>query len=303
MAGFTDLAFRVLCRRNGAGLVCTEMVAASSVERKVANTLVRMRTVEEERPVSIQVFGDDPEAVARATRDVERGCDIVGFNMGCPAHQIRRQGCGAALLDRPELAADLVRAVRSATGKPILVKVRAGNGASIDVARFARGLVDAGASGILFHARTAKQGYSGRADWTLVGRLKDALGVPVIGNGDVVDGASAERLLRESGADGVAVGRAALGDPRVFSRIAAHLGGAGAARDSPQDRVADFIEYLRLAEGSGVSRQHVAVQAQQFTRGMPGAAALRTAIGAKVELADVVARFEAAAQGETGVRA
>ncbi|HVL87759.1 MAG TPA: tRNA-dihydrouridine synthase family protein [Candidatus Thermoplasmatota archaeon] len=276
MAGYSDLPFRILCRRHGAGLVCTEMVAADSANRGGAKTLARMRTVEEERPVSIQIFGTREEEVAAAARRAADGCEILGFNMGCPAHQIKAAGCGAAMLDRPDVALAMVRAVKAAApDRPLLVKIRAGNDRPIDVGRFAQSLEAAGVDGIIFHARTARQGYSGRSDWALIARLKDTVGIPVIGNGDVVDGPSAARALAESGCDGLALGRATLGDPRVFARIAAHLDGHPATPSRPDERLDDLRSYLDLAREHGVPRSQILAQVQRFTKGLPGAARLR----------------------------
>src|ERR1051326_2455868 len=188
MAGFSDLPFRVLCRRHGAGLVCSEMVAATSVLREVPNTLQRMKTLEEETPMSIQLFGTDADAVRQAAVDLDKRCAIVGFNMGCPAHQIKRQGCGAAMLDDPENALAMVRAVKDGTDKPLLVKIRLGNGRAIRYVEFAQALARAGADALIVHGRTAAQGYSGRSDWSAIGDIKRAVGVPVIGNGDITDG-------------------------------------------------------------------------------------------------------------------
>ncbi len=294
MAGFSDLPFRVLCRRHSAGLVCSEMVAASSVERRVARTLTRMRTVEEERPTSVQVFGTVPDEVERATVEVERHCDIIGFNMGCPAHQIKRQGCGAALLDHPDLAESLVAAMRSATRKPLLVKIRAGNGTKMDVVAFAKRMERAGASALIFHARTAAQGYSGKSDWALIREVKSHLGIPLIGNGDVVDGPSARAAFEASGVDGIALGRGALGDPRVFARIAHYLEtGEELPLPTPVERFEDFVEYVGLAATLDLDAQHILQQAQQFTRGMPGGAKLRTKFQGGAPLSDVIDAFKA----------
>lgn len=298
MAGFSDLPFRVLCRRHGAGLVCSEMVSATSVLREVPHTMQRMRTLEEETPMSIQLFGTDPSAVEQAARDLDRRCAIVGFNMGCPAHQIQRQGCGAAMLDTPELALRMVEAVKAGTDKPLLVKMRLGNRARMDSVAFARALERAGADGLIVHGRTAAMGYSGRSDWEEIARVKAAVGIPLVGNGDVVDGPSAEKALR-TGVDGIALGRATLGNPRVFREIAHHLQtGERLPPATPAERLEDFLDYLRMAEAVGVDPVQVREQAQQFTRGLRGGADLRRRFMGHTPLDAVVALFRAHVAGE-----
>ena len=298
MAGFSDLPHRVLCRRHGAGLVCSEMVAATSVLREVPHTMQRMRTLEEEMPMSIQLFGTDPDAVRQAAADLDRRCAVVGFNMGCPAHQIQRQGCGAAMLDTPELALRMVQAVKEGTSKPLLVKMRLGNRAKMDTVAFARALQDAGADGLIVHGRTAAMGYSGRSDWDEIARIKVALSIPLIGNGDVVDGPGAERALR-TGVDGIALGRATLGNPRVFRGITHYLAtGERIPPATAAERLEDFLEYLRMAEAVGVEAVQVREQAQQFTRGLRGGADLRRAFTGDVPLPEVVRRFRAFVDGQ-----
>lgn len=248
--------------------------------------------------MSIQLFGTDPEAVEQAARDLDRRCAIVGFNMGCPAHQIQRQGCGAAMLDTPELAFEMVRAVKRGTSKPLLVKIRLGNRDRLDAPAFARELERVGADGLIVHGRTAAMGYSGRSDWAEIARIKAAVGIPVVGNGDVVGGPSARRAL-ETGVDGIALGRATLGNPRVFHEIARYLQeGERAPRVAPDERLRDFLDYLAMAEAVGVDPVQIREQAQQFTRGLPGGAELRRSFTGDVPLPDLVARFEAYARGE-----
>lgn len=309
MAGFSDLPFRVLCRRHGAGLVSSEMVAAGAVaafsggsvperEQKKQRALARMVTCEEERPTSIQLFGTDPVALAAAASEAERDCEILGFNMGCPAWQIKNQGCGAALLDKPEVAETLVRAVKAVSKKPLLVKLRAGNGARIDVGSLGRLLERAGADAFILHARTADQGYSGNADWDLVRGFKQAVAVPVLLNGDVVDGPSAKVALERSGADGVALGRGTLGDPHVFRRIA-HFLETGEALPLPTaaERFNDFRDYAAIAQEFGLPRQHVLEQAQQFTRGLRGGTKLRAGWQRGAAIETVLREFETFANG------
>lgn len=298
MAGFSDLPHRVLCRRAGAGLVCSEMVAATSVLREVPHTLMKMRTLEEEMPMSIQLFGTDEVEVRRAAEDLDRRCAIVGFNMGCPAHQIKRQGCGAAMLDRPDVALRMVRAVQEGTSKPLLAKMRLGNGARIDAAAFARDLEDAGVAGIIVHGRTAAEGYSGKSDWREIARVKQAVSIPVIGNGDVVDGPTAKAAL-ESGVDGVALGRATLGNPRVFADIAHYLRtGERAPPATAREKLEDFRAYVGMARALGLDETQVREQAQQFTRGLSGGARLRSAFQGNVPLDDMLAMFESFVAGD-----
>ena len=299
MAGFTDMPFRVLCRTHGAGLVSSEMVAAASVHEPAIPLLRRRQTCDEERPTSIQLFGTDPENIADAARELGPDCDVLGFNMGCPAPQIKRAGCGAALLDHPEKCEAIVRSIKRASPKPLLVKMRAGNQSGMDVVAFARRLQDAGADALIFHARTAAQGYSGRADWSLIRRVKENVDIPIIGNGDINDGPSAHRALSESGADGIAIGRAALGDPRLFGRIAHYLEtGAAAPPTTPAQRAEDFLLYLERAQELGYDMPRILQQAQRFTRGLRGGAELReTFQGGRKPVAEIRAVFETLAAG------
>jgi tRNA-dihydrouridine synthase B len=276
MAGYTDLPFRALCRAHGAGLVCTEMVAAMSVEHEGSNTMRRMVTSPAERPVSIQVVGNEPEAVAHAAALAGERCEVLGLNMGCPAHQVAKTGCGAALLDQPELAMQLVATIKAASPAPLLVKMRAGTGRVMDCAAFAKRLEAAGADAILFHARTAKQSYSGLADWKLIREVKEAVSIPVVGNGDLRDGPGAAKALRETGCDGLAIGRGSLGDPRVFARIQAYLAtGVEPPKATPHEKAADFRAYVEGMEGTGISRVQALWHAQAFSKGIVGGAVLR----------------------------
>ncbi|MCA1814701.1 MAG: tRNA-dihydrouridine synthase family protein, partial [Halobacteriales archaeon] len=278
MAGYTDLPFRVLCRDHGAGLVCTEMVAAQSWAAGGHATRLRARTMPGERPVSIQIVGREPDSVGFAAAGLGADCDILGLNMGCPAHQVARAGCGSALLDEPALAEDLVRAVKANSDTPLLVKMRVGTRRVMDVEGFARMLERAGADGLIVHGRTAAQSYSGKADWGLIRAVKESVGIPVIGNGDVGTGPDAARAL-DSGCDGIAIGRAALGDPHVFHRIAHFLGhGDELPLQTPDERAADFRRYLALIAELGHEETYVQTQAQAFSKGLPGASRLRAAL-------------------------
>lgn len=291
MAGFSDLPFRVLCRRHGAGLVCSEMVSATGVLREVPQTLLKMRTLEEEMPMSIQLFGTEASLVRAAAAALDERCSVVGFNMGCPAHQIQRQGCGAAMLDDPAHALRMVDAVRAGTDRPLLVKMRLGNGHRIDAVQLARELERAGAAGLIVHGRTAAQGYSGRSDWGAIAAVKAAVSIPVIGNGDVTDGPSAQRALA-TGVDGIAIGRASLGSPRVFREVAHFLAtGERLPPETVGERLRDFEAYLAMAQAVGIDALQVREQAQQFTRGLRGGAQLRMVLSKRLPLHEVAQRF------------
>lgn len=276
MAGYTDVAFRVLCRRQGASLVCTEMVHAQALLHGNAKTLAMTKMLDEERPVGVQLFGGEPEKAAASCRRVQETCDAISFNLGCPADRIKASGCGAALLDDPARIVAIIEALRSSTEKPLIPKMRLGNMTRIDVVALAERIEAAGADALIVHGRTAKQGYGGKADWKAIGLVKNALSIPVIANGDVIDGPSANECLKVTKADGLAIGRAALGDPAVFCRIATYLkDGTVLPPPSPAEKRASWQEYLGSAQAAGLPAAAIKQQAMVFTRGLPGAAKLR----------------------------
>lgn len=227
MAGVSDLPFRLLCRECGAGMAVMEMVSAKAILYKNKNTEELMRTVPEERPVSLQLFGSDPDIISEiALRIEERPFDILDFNMGCPVPKVVKNGEGSALMRDPKLAAQIVRQTVGKIHKPMTVKIRKGfNDAEINAVEVAKMLEDAGAAAITVHGRTREQYYSGKADWDIIRQVKEAVSIPVIGNGDVTGPKSAAAMLRETGCDAVMVGRAARGNPWIFRNIADALSG------------------------------------------------------------------------------
>jgi len=295
MAGYTDVAFRVLCRRAGASLVCSEMVHASAVLHENPKTKALMAVRAGERPVCIQLFGSEPAQVAQSLLDIEKAhggpgkekgngngndkgaaVDAYSFNFGCPAVQIKASGCGAALLDEPERVGAIVAALRAATKKPLIPKMRLGNKEVADYVDIAQRIEAAGADALIVHGRTAAQGYSGKADWDAIRDVVEAVKIPVIANGDVVDGPSAKACLTASGAAGIAIGRAALGDPDIFRRISAYLkDGTVIPPPTSEEKLAMFKQYLDLARDAGIDRVQIVQQAMQFTKGMKGGARLR----------------------------
>src|SRR5438128_2441686 len=235
MAGMTDTAFRRLVKRHGGcGLVVTEMVSAEGLVRGIDRTLEYAEYTEEERPISIQIFGGDPEKMAAAAQIVEgMGADIVDVNMGCPVPKIAKHNAGCSLMREPEQAASVINAMTRAVKIPVTVKMRAGwNDAERNAPRLAKMVEDAGAAAIAVHGRTAAQSYSGSADWELVARIADDVRIPVFGSGDCVEPEQIVDKLR-SGVDGVLVGRGVLRNPWILAQ-AEELAAGRPARDEPR---------------------------------------------------------------------
>lgn len=221
MAGVTDLAFRRLCKEQGAGLICMEMVSAKAISFHNKNTEALMEIDPGEHPVSMQIFGSEPELMAEVARSIEeRPFDILDINMGCPVPKVVNNGEGSALLRDPDLIASIVKSVSSAISKPLTVKVRIGfENTPVDIVEIAKRVEDAGAAAIAVHGRTRQQYYSGTADWDAIRRVKEAVSIPVIGNGDVDSPQKAEALMQETGCDGVMIGRAVRGNPWIFREM------------------------------------------------------------------------------------
>jgi tRNA-dihydrouridine synthase B len=265
MAGMTDSAFRRLVkRRGGCGLVVTEMVSSEGLVRGIDRTLEYAEYTEEERPVSIQIFGGDPEKMAAAAQIVESmGADIVDVNMGCPVPKIAKHNAGCSLMREPEHAADVVRAMTRAVRIPVTVKMRAGWDADlINAPDLARRVEDAGAAAVAVHGRTAAQSYSGSSDWELIGRVASSVRIPVFGSGDCVEPSHIVERLMATGVAGVLVGRGALRNPWIFEQAAALAAGGTARSISAEERsqfLLDYIDLLlteRLNESEGF--RHVA---------------------------------------------
>jgi tRNA-dihydrouridine synthase B len=250
MEDVTNLPFRLIAKRIGRpGLMFTEFVSAMAIHHGAKKTLKKMRVHPEERPLGIQIFGGDPDVMAETGRVAEEmGADLVDINMGCWVPKVCRTGSGAALLKDPELATQIVGAVVRAVRVPVTVKVRAGWDYSLFAAPdLAQRFQDAGAQMITLHARFAKQGFEGEADWQLIAAMRRAVSVPLIGNGDVKTAEDATRMLRETGCDGVMVGRAAISNPWALARISAEL--RGLPQPEPptlEARIQTALEHLRL---------------------------------------------------------
>lgn len=281
MAGVTDLPFRLLCREQGAALLCMEMVSAKAVLYHNKNTEKLMEIDPGEMPVSLQLFGSDPDIIARIAAELEeRPFAILDINMGCPVPKIVNNGEGSALMRNPRLAAEIVRKTARAIRKPVTVKIRKGyDEAHCNAVEMAKYLEDAGAAAITVHGRTREQFYSGAADWEIIRKVKEAVAVPVIGNGDVADGESAKRMMEETGCDGIMIGRAAQGNPWIFREVLSYLEHGVKLERPSVEEVRDMIrrhaalqlEYKGDYIGIREMRKHVA----WYIAGYPHAAELR----------------------------
>ena len=220
MAGVTDLPFRTLCKEQGAGLICMEMISAKAISFHNKNTIALMEIDPCEHPVSMQLFGSEPDLMAEVAKSIEdRDFDILDINMGCPVPKVNN-GEGSALLKNPNLIEEIVRKVSSAISKPLTVKVRIGfENEPVDIVEIAKRIEDAGAAALAVHGRTRQQYYSGTADWDTIRRVKEAITIPVIGNGDVDSPLKAEALVKQTGCDAVMVGRAVRGNPWLFREL------------------------------------------------------------------------------------
>lgn len=284
MAGVTDLPFRVLCKEQGAGLLCMEMVSAKAIYYGSKNTEELMKISPAEMPVSLQLFGSDADIMADMAKKIEeKPFAVLDINMGCPVPKVVNNGEGSALMKNPKLAEEIITKTVKAVKKPVTVKIRKGfDEAHLNAVEMAKIAEASGAAAVAVHGRTREQYYAGKADWDCIRAVKEAVKIPVIGNGDVTDALSAERLLKETGCDGVMVGRAAQGNPFIFREITEYLEtGVIPPKPTPAEVRATIERHARMqmeekGEYTGVRemRKHLS----WYTVGYPNSAKYRQMI-------------------------
>lgn len=286
MAGVTDLPFRLLCKEQGAGLLCMEMISAKAIQYNNKNTRALLEIHPEEEPVSLQLFGSDPEVISEIAKRIEElPFAILDINMGCPVPKIVRNGEGSALMNQPKLVHEIVSKTVKAIQKPVTVKIRKGfNDDSINAVEIAKIIEDAGAAAVAVHGRTREQYYSGKADWDIIRQVKEAVTIPVIGNGDVVSGESALAMMRETGCDGVMIGRGAQGNPWIFSELVEYeKTGVMPARPSNEELKEMMLRHARLQiqyKGEYLGIREMRKHVSWYTTGLKNSAKLRGEINA-----------------------
>ncbi len=283
LAGITNLPLRLLAKEAGCGLVCSEMVSANALYHNTPKTFTLMESIPKERPLSIQIFGADPDIMVTAARKVaDAGADILDINFGCSVKKVVKTGGGVALMRTPDLARRILVAVRKAIAIPLTIKIRTGwdnsGQQALEIAQIAEAC---GVNAIAYHPRSARQGFGGKADWSQISQLKQLVGIPVIGNGDIITYKDALRMKRETGCDGVMIGRAAIGNPFIFSQI------ISAERDEPvqMPSLRQRFEVLRRYLDASVDYigEYAACQMMRsrlcwFVKGIPHASQFRMSI-------------------------
>lgn len=281
MAGVTDLPFRLLCREQGAGLLCMEMVSAKAVHYNNKNTEALLEIHPDEQPVSLQLFGSEPDIMAETAKRIEeRPFAILDVNMGCPVPKVVNNHEGSALMKNPKLVEEIITALVKAIDKPVTVKIRKGfDDEHVNAVEIAKIAEACGAAAVAVHGRTREQYYSGKADWDIIRQVKEAVSIPVIGNGDVTDAYTAKKLVEETGCDGIMIGRASRGNPWIFKEITQYLDtGVMPERPSLEEVRSTILRHAKLQlkyKGEYIGMREMRKHIAWYTAGYPHSAKLR----------------------------
>jgi tRNA-dihydrouridine synthase B len=285
MAGVTDISFRGLCKEMGCGLVYTEMVSAKALYYGSENTQALLRIADEEKPVAAQIFGREPDIMARICEEHLNNRDdicVIDINMGCPAPKIVKNGEGSALMKEPKLAFEIVRSIKNVSKKPVTVKFRKGfDEENINAVEFAKEMEQAGADAIAIHGRTRKQMYQGVADWDIIKRVKESVSVPIIGNGDVFSPEAALRMKEMTNCDGIMIARGSQGNPWIFKQIINVLKGEPVQEVSDREKVEMCLRHYELAikyDGEFKAIREMRKHASWYIKGLPRCTELRNQI-------------------------
>ncbi len=288
MAGITDMAFRILCKRQGAGLVYPEMVSAKAIHHNSENTKEMLNFSEEEEPLAVQIFGHDPDILAETAKYVvSRGAKIIDINMGCPAPKIVKNKDGCSLMQNPDLVRNIVRTVVKEIHIPLTVKIRKGwDESSVNALEIATIAQEEGAAAVTVHGRTREQFYTGKADWDIIKQIKRELSIPVIGNGDVFSPEAAKQLFEHTDCDAIMIARGSQGDPWIFRRVLQYLkNGELLQEPEAEEKINTIIEHMKMLialKGETIAVKEMRKHIAWYLKGLPNSSAVKNAVNTLV---------------------